>query len=116
MRRAEEELRMERVPEDGVDDVEVGETDAGETPGWSGPADGDTDYALNDREAEADFADELVTNDAVAGETVWPGPGDGNNGPTGGQAREAEPIYDEHGDDDADAGVLTEDDVEDEGI
>ena len=63
-----------------------------------------------------DFADELVTNDAVAGETIWPGPGDGNDGPTGGQAREAEPVYDEHGDDDADDGVLTEDDVKEEGI
>ena len=40
----------------------------------------------------------------------------GNDGPTGGQAREAEPVYDEHGDDDADDGVLTEDDVEEEGI
>ncbi|MDR5701236.1 hypothetical protein [Agromyces aerolatus] len=33
-----------------------------------------------------------VVNDAVAGETVWPGPGDGNDGPTGGTAREQEPI------------------------
>jgi hypothetical protein len=107
---------MERVPEDGVEDVEVGEPDAGETPGWSDPADGDVDYALNDPEAEADFADELVTNDAVAGETIWPGPGDGNNGPTGGQSREAEPVYDEHGDDTDDDGVLTEEDVEEEGI
>ncbi|MGO4593174.1 hypothetical protein AB4Z18_05060 [Leifsonia sp. 2TAF2] len=107
---------MERIPDDGVDDVEVGESDAGETPGWSDPADGDVDYALNDPEAEANFADELVTNDAVAGETIWSGPGDGNDGPTGGQAREAEPEYDEHGGDDVDAGVLTEEDVEEEGI
>jgi len=107
---------MERIPEDGVDDVEIGETDAGETPGWADPADGDVDYALNDPEAEADFADELVTNDAVAGETIWPGPGDGNDGPTGGQSREAEPVLDEHEDDDVDAGVLTEEDVEEEGI
>jgi hypothetical protein len=36
--------------------------------------------------------EETVVNDAVAGETVWPGPGDGNDGPTGGRAREQEPI------------------------
>ena len=107
---------MERIPEDGVDDVEIGETDAGETPGWADTESGDTDYAVNDVEAEADFADELVTNDAVAGETIWDGPGDGNYGPTGGNAREAEPVYDEHGDDSEDDGVLTEDDVEEEGI
>ena len=35
---------------------------------------------------------ETVTNDAVAGETVLDGAGDGNNGPTGGSPREAEPI------------------------
>jgi hypothetical protein len=39
---------------------------------------------------------ETVTNDAVAGETVLPGAGDGNDGPTGGAEREASPIYDEH--------------------
>jgi hypothetical protein len=33
-----------------------------------------------------------VTNDAVAGETVLPGPGDGNDGPTGGSPSEIEPI------------------------
>jgi hypothetical protein len=36
-------------------------------------------------------ANETVTNDAVAGETVEPGAGDGNDGPTGGSPREAEP-------------------------
>src|SRR5690606_5181741 len=35
---------------------------------------------------------ETVTNDAVAGETVLDGAGDGNYGPTGGSPREAEPI------------------------
>jgi hypothetical protein len=39
---------------------------------------------------------ETVTNDAVAGETVLPGAGDGNDGPTGGSAREQEPIYAEN--------------------
>jgi hypothetical protein len=35
---------------------------------------------------------ETVTNDAVAGETVLDGVGDGNYGPTGGSPREAEPV------------------------
>jgi hypothetical protein len=35
---------------------------------------------------------QTVTNDAVAGETVEPGLGDANRGPTGGSPREAEPI------------------------
>jgi hypothetical protein len=47
---------------------------------------------LREREIEL----ETVTNDAVAGETVLPGPGDGNDGPTGGAEREGTPIYDEH--------------------
>jgi hypothetical protein len=40
--------------------------------------------------------EELATNDAVAGETVEPGTGEGNNGPTGGSPREFEPELDEH--------------------
>ncbi|MGT2427042.1 hypothetical protein [Amnibacterium kyonggiense] len=36
-------------------------------------------------------ADTLVTNDAVAGETVLPGAGDGNDGPTGGAPSEITP-------------------------
>jgi hypothetical protein len=52
---------------------------------------GESDH-LREREIEL----ETVTNDAVAGETVLPGPGDGNDGPTGGAEREATPIYDEH--------------------
>lgn len=36
-------------------------------------------------------ADDVVTNDAVAGETVEPGTGDGNDGPTGGAPAELEP-------------------------
>jgi hypothetical protein len=38
-----------------------------------------------------------VTNDAVAGETVYPGAGDGNDGPTGGAPGEGEP-YEEDND------------------
>ena len=36
---------------------------------------------------------QTVTNDAVAGETVLPGAGEGNDGPTGGSPREQEPEY-----------------------
>jgi len=39
---------------------------------------------------------ETITNDAVAGETILPGAGEGNNGPTGGSPTEVEPILDEH--------------------
>jgi hypothetical protein len=43
-----------------------------------------------------DHATQTVTNDAVAGETVLPGLGDGNDGPTGGAPREPEPEYAEN--------------------
>jgi len=43
--------------------------------------------------ADDDRANDLVTNDAVAGETVLPGDGDGNDGPTGGSPRELQPDY-----------------------
>lgn len=90
---------MDRIPEDGVGDETIGEADAGDTAGWADTDDGDVDYAADDPIAEADFADELVTTDAVAGETVWPGAGDGNDGPTGGSPREAAPLLDEHEED-----------------
>jgi len=41
-------------------------------------------------------SNEVTTNDAVAGETVEPGAGEGNDGPTGGSPREFEPEYHEH--------------------
>jgi hypothetical protein len=50
------------------------------------PADGDA------RETAQAEAGTVVTNDAVAGETVDPGAGDGNDGPTGGAPTEAEPL------------------------
>ncbi|MDN4615953.1 hypothetical protein P5G50_15995 [Leifsonia sp. F6_8S_P_1B] len=107
----------DRIPEEGVEDETIGEGDAGDTAGWADTDSGDVDYALDDPIAEKEFADDLVTNDAVAGETVWSGAGDGNDGPTGGSPREAEPVYDEHDPQgDLDDGVLTEEDVEDEGI
>jgi hypothetical protein len=40
--------------------------------------------------------EETVVNDAVAGETVLPGAGDGNDGPTGGSPAEQGPIYAEN--------------------
>ena len=40
--------------------------------------------------------EETVVNDAVAGETVLPGAGDGNDGPTGGSPTEQRPIYAEN--------------------
>jgi hypothetical protein len=51
---------------------------------------------MSDHLRERAIEKETVTNDAVAGETVLPGPGHGNDGPTGGAEREASPIYDEH--------------------
>lgn len=98
---------MDRIPEDGVEDEQYGDGDAGDTAGWVDPADGDIDYAADDPIAQADFADELVTTDGVAGETVW-----------GGSAgNEAAPIEDEHDPlGDPDEGVLTTDDLGDEGI
>ncbi|MGN6425466.1 MAG: hypothetical protein ACTHMF_01520 [Leifsonia sp.] len=98
---------MDRIPDDGVDAPELGDADAGDTAGWTDTDDGDVDYAADDPIAEADFADELVTNDAVAGDTVW-----GND-----PGAEAQPKYDEHDpQDDPDDGILTEEDVEEEGI
>jgi hypothetical protein len=52
---------------------------------------------VSDRDDETFIEDEeqweqTVVNDAVAGETLLPGRGEGNAGPTGGAAREQEPI------------------------
>jgi hypothetical protein len=57
--------------------------------------DGESDPQFDRIEAFED-ANDLVTNDAVAGETVLPGAGDGNDGPTGGSPREAEPDWDHY--------------------
>jgi hypothetical protein len=48
---------------------------------------------------------ETVTNDAVAGETVLDGAGDGNYGPTGGSPREAEPIQGDPDEENIDLGT-----------
>jgi hypothetical protein len=44
-------------------------------------ASGDQPYDQADEFAESE---QIATNDAVAGETVFPGVGEGNDGPTGG--------------------------------
>jgi hypothetical protein len=54
------------------------------------------DQNFEDREAAWLAANDLATNDAVAGETVTKGVGNGNDGATGGSPREGSPIYDEH--------------------
>ncbi len=46
---------------------------------------------VEDREAEWLAANDEETNDAVAGETVTRGVGNGNDGPTGGSPAEARP-------------------------
>ena len=60
------------------------------------PDDPDDDLDGDDPEALRAEADDLVTNDAVAGETVLPGEGDGNDGPTGGSPAELAPAEPDH--------------------
>ncbi|MDQ1597476.1 MAG: hypothetical protein QOI70_900 [Microbacteriaceae bacterium] len=64
------------------------------------PDDGDNATRSNgyydDATQRAAMEKQTVTNDAVAGQTVWGGAGEGNDGPTGGSPRESEPIYYEH--------------------
>jgi hypothetical protein len=55
-----------------------------------------SDPSFDDREEEFAAENDIATNDAVAGETVTPGVGEGNDGPTGGSPREATPTLDEH--------------------
>ena len=49
------------------------------------------DGGAYDDERDDAMAKQTATNDAVAGETVLPGLGDGNDGPTGGAPREGGP-------------------------
>ncbi len=51
----------------------------------------DEDDLSGDPEAVREESLQTVTNDALAGETVYPGQGEANQGPTGGAAREFEP-------------------------
>jgi hypothetical protein len=51
------------------------------------------DQKQRDFVAEKVMEKETVTTDAVAGETVLPGVGEGNDGPTGGAPAEGTPDY-----------------------
>ncbi|WP_375400405.1 RecQ family ATP-dependent DNA helicase [uncultured Amnibacterium sp.] len=51
----------------------------------------DDDATVQDAETVQAESQQTVTNDAVAGETVLPGSGEGNDGPTGGAPGEGEP-------------------------
>jgi hypothetical protein len=51
-------------------------------------ASGEKPYDQADEFAESE---QIATNDAVAGETVFPGVGEHNDGPTGGAPREGTP-------------------------
>jgi hypothetical protein len=48
----------------------------------------DSETPFQDRVENDDLEKTIATNDAVAGETVLDGAGDGNDGPTGGSPRE----------------------------
>lgn len=51
----------------------------------------DEDTLAGDPEAVREESLQTVSNDALAGETVYPGLGESNQGPTGGAAHEFEP-------------------------
>lgn len=51
----------------------------------------DDDDAPEDTETVRAESQQTVVNDAVAGDTVLPGIGEGNDGPTGGAPAEGEP-------------------------
>jgi len=71
-----------RLPDSGVEDGDAEEEyDAGEA----------ADYAAGDWATIQAESTEITTNDAVAGETVYSGAGDGNDGPTGGSPDEVTP-------------------------
>jgi hypothetical protein len=56
----------------------------------------DSDGLDTEDELLREHAIQTVATDGVAGETVLPGAGDGNNGPTGGSPREPEPGFAEN--------------------
>ncbi|MGA1837928.1 hypothetical protein VD659_13465 [Herbiconiux sp. 11R-BC] len=51
-------------------------------------------HERRDRLDDLSLGDQIATNDAVAGETVFAGEGEGDDGPTGGAPREGEPDWD----------------------
>lgn len=70
------------LPDSGVEDGDDRvEEDGGEA----------ADHARGDRATIQAESDSITTNDAVAGETVFSGEGDGNDGPTGGAPAETRP-------------------------
>jgi hypothetical protein len=71
--------------------------------------DDDPDLEADDPERIQAESMTTVTNDAVAGETVLPGSGDGNDGPTGGSPTEIQPILPDTDRDDADMDLRDED-------
>lgn len=75
----------------GAGTVETPNVDGGR-PDGDPAARAEGDLAGGDPVQAARESKETVTTDAVAGETVLEGAGDGNYGPTGGSPREAEPI------------------------
>lgn len=85
--RHDDEVTDTTVPEDPQAD---GSVEAGTR------ADDELSSLGDDELADAAMSKDTVTNDAVAGETVFPGAGIRNEGPTGGSPREVEPKYDEH--------------------
>ena len=54
------------------------------------------DGGAYDDEAVKEADKQTVTNDALAGETVLPGVGEHNDGPTGGAAKEQSPMLPEN--------------------
>jgi len=64
-----------------------------------------------DPAADELLEEETVANDPLAGETVFPGAGEGNAGPTGGAPHEVEPVYAENDLEDED--LVLEDDSPD---
>jgi hypothetical protein len=96
---------------DGTDDLDPDATGEGADLGPADPVTGvpGGDGNLNDEAVLDDDRDDegdplrrraasmdTVTNDAVAGETVLPGSGDANTGPTGGAEAAFEPILPEN--------------------
>ncbi|WP_345480196.1 hypothetical protein [Amnibacterium soli] len=76
------------LPDSGVED---GDDEAEEDGGES------ADYARGDWATIQAESNSTVTNDAVAGETVYAGEGDGNDGPTGGAPAETRPDEPDNG-------------------
>lgn len=82
-----DDLTDTTVPEDPAED---GTVEAGTR------LDDELSESGDDELAAESMSKQTVTNDAVAGQTVFPSAGIRDEGPTGGATGETEPIYDEH--------------------